>query len=248
MNSDGHVMVQICHGDPMFAAGLRALFSAAPGFALFDREDAAEPAVRVARVTVDVVVADFDQGISRGRNSRMPATGHMSPEPRVLIFTSRSSEADIRCALRAGVHGYLVQGCSQEAAICAVRDLTRGVRYLCPVASKRMADSLSHETLTERESDVLELLGDGLSNKLIARRLNLAVGTVKAHIRGILAKLEARSRTHAVLVAVERGLVRKDIGTSNGLAEVSRREVLHARSSFPLHRSVGATTAAEIHV
>jgi DNA-binding CsgD family transcriptional regulator len=115
------------------------------------------------------------------------------------------------------------------------------------VASKRMADSLSHEALTERESDVLELLCDGLSNKLIARRLNLAVGTVKAHLRGILAKLEARSRTHAVLVAVERGLVRKDIGTSSGLAEVSRREMPHARSSFPLQRT-GATTAAEIHV
>ena len=85
--------------------------------------------------------------------------------------------------------------------------LGRGLRYLGLEVSQRMADSLTRETLTARESEVLRLLAAGLCNKSIASRLLIGVGTVKAHVRGIMGKLGASSRTQVVTIAAQRGLV-----------------------------------------
>ena len=124
-----------------------------------------------------------------------------------MVFTCRGSEWEIHSALQAGIQGYLLQGCSADDAVRGVKSLARGVSFFCSTASQKMVDCVTHQTLTRRESDVLKLLSDGLSNKLIARELDVAVTTVKAHLRAILAKLGANSRTHAVLVAARRGLV-----------------------------------------
>jgi DNA-binding NarL/FixJ family response regulator len=131
------------------------------------------------------------------------------------VYTSRCSEADVRLALRAGVLGYLVQGCSSEDATLATRAVHRGERYFCAVATERMANSLAHSALTAREIEVLELLADGLSNKLIARQMNLTVGTVKSHVGAILDKLGAISRTQAVIVATHRGLVQRSLDNAD---------------------------------
>ena len=199
MHAQSPIRLQVCHRDALLAAGLRAILRADPGLLVMDGGD---------ETGAQVIVADYDQGLAAASHPRRTAD-ETRAAPKVLVFTSRCSEADVRSALRAGVLGYLVQGCSPQDAIQAVRSVHRGARHFCSLASKRMADSLAHSALTEREIEVLNRLADGLSNKLIARHFDLAVGTVKSHVKSILGKLGASSRTHAVVVAGDRGLVQR---------------------------------------
>jgi DNA-binding NarL/FixJ family response regulator len=199
MQSSDPIRVQVCHGDALLAAGLRAILRNDPDLIVMDGNDPSD---------AQVVVADYEQGLALARGPARPED-RPRPPPRVLVYTSRCSEADVRLALRAGVLGYLVQGCSSQDAIQAARSVHRGARYFCPLATERMANSLAHSALTAREIEVMELLADGLSNKLIARHMNLTVGTIKSHVGAILDKLGASSRTQAVIVASSRGLVQQ---------------------------------------
>lgn len=124
-----------------------------------------------------------------------------------MAVTQIRSEWDVRAAMNAGVDGYVLQGCPLEELIHGVRMLAQGSRYLCPAVVHLIADSLTREALTSRETDVLGLLAQGASNKLIAHQLGIAVGTVKAHMRSIMDKLDATTRAHVVTVACRRGLV-----------------------------------------
>lgn len=201
MYAHHQIRVQVCHRDALLAAGLRAVLRSDPDLFVMDGSDP---------TGAQVIVADYDQGIAAaGLPAQAADTGQ--PAPKVLVYTSRCSEADVRFALRAGVLGYLIQGCSSQDATQAVRTVHRGSRYFCSQASERMADSLTHSAPTAREVEVLALLADGLSNKLIARHMNLTVGTVKSHVGAILSKLGATSRTQAVIVATHRGLVQRSL-------------------------------------
>lgn len=155
----------------------------------------------------DVLVADRPQALrwlaERRQYQSLPPEG----AARVLVVTDSDREADVRAALRAGVHGYLMVGCEINELINGVRQLSRGSHYMCASVASRMAESLTHQQLTSREVDVLMHMVKGCSNKIIARRLDIAVGTVKAHARAIFEKLDVGSRTQAVAVATERGLV-----------------------------------------
>ncbi|MBT9486767.1 MAG: response regulator transcription factor [Rubrivivax sp.] len=203
MHAPDHIHVQICHGDALLAAGLRAILRNDPRLHVMDGGDFPD---------AQVIVADYEQGLTAARKPERP--GHSQPSaPKVLVFTSRCSEADVRFALRAGVLGYLVQGCSTQDALQAVHAVHRGARYFCAQATERMASSLAHSALTGREIEVLELLASGLSNKLIARQMNLTVGTIKSHVGAIMGKLGSSSRTQAVIVAAGRGLVQRGLAS-----------------------------------
>lgn len=201
MQAPEPIRVQVCHGDALLAAGLRAIFRNDPELLLVDGSDDTD---------TRVIVADYEQGLAAASRPARAADGRPCA-PKVLVFTSRCSEADVRFALRAGVLGYLVQGCTPQDAIQAARSVHRGARYFCPLATERMASSLAHSALTTREVEVLDLLANGLSNKLIARQMNLTVGTVKSHVGAILGKLGSTSRTQAVVVAAGRGLVQRSV-------------------------------------
>ena len=203
MHAPDPIRVQVCHGDALLAAGLRAILRNDPELLVMDGCEEAD---------AQVIVADYEQGLAAASRTGRTADGHPSA-PKVLVFTSRFSEADVRFALRAGVLGYLVQGCSSQDAIQAARTVHRGARYFCPLATERMASSLTHSALTAREIEVLDLLANGLSNKLIARQMNLTVGTIKSHVGAILGKLGSSSRTQAVIVAASRGLVQSSLAS-----------------------------------
>jgi len=213
MTVERRIAVRIVHHDPLLAAGLHAVLAADPEIDIVDAPDANGHVCHLhdAGANVDVLVADYEHGLRQAAKPRASAVRDGVAEARVMVFTSRDSESEIRHALQAAVHGYLVQGCSADETVCGVKSIARGVKYFCPTVAQRMANSIAHEVLTGRESDVLSLLFDGLSNKSIARELDVAVGTVKTHLRAILAKLGANSRSHAVSLAAERGLLWTDV-------------------------------------
>jgi len=186
--------VHIVHADPAMSAGLFVLLAAQGEWRVSSEAD--DPS---RRSLAQVLVADYATGIALARRCGV----HQA----VLIVSQLDKEWEVRTAMESGVQGYLHQSCSHDELARAVRQLVRGIRYLSEAVSRSVAASLSRATLTERETDVLELLAEGCCNKLIARRLGIGVGTVKTHVKGVMSKLDATARTHAVVVAAARGLI-----------------------------------------
>jgi len=193
------INIHIMHEDPVMAAGLRAILGDHAEFAV-STHAACPQALSVAHV----VVADYQSGIAAARQAPQE---RYSPVRRVLIVTQFDKEWEVRMAMDSGVHGYLLQGCSADELVKAARLLSQGLRYLSESVTRCVADSLSRESLTGRETDVLRLLAQGCCNKSIARELGIGVGTVKTHVKGLMSKLDATARTHAVVVATQRGLI-----------------------------------------
>jgi DNA-binding NarL/FixJ family response regulator len=133
------------------------------------------------------------------------------PGLRVLVFTSFGEDALIRATLDAGATGYLLKDALQHDLVNAIRSVASGEAFLAPAAQRQLMELLrkphpSRDALTAREFDVLRLIAEGLSNKQIARRLNLTEGTVKGYVSQILAKLHLNDRTQIALYAVRHGL------------------------------------------
>ena len=195
------VHVLIAHGDAIVNAGLAALLGAHADMQI--TVVGAEQAT--AYSGADVIILDHRSGMEHMRRSA--AAHHGDSQPRVLIVTQLEREWEVRTAMMAGVHGYLLQNSDSEQLLTAVRTLSRGTRYLSADLSRCVADSFTRIGLTSRETDVLQLLAQGQCNKSIARELGIGVGTVKTHVKGLFDKLGATARTHAVVLATRRGLV-----------------------------------------
>ena len=199
-NRDNKVRVLIAHSDAIVCAGLAALLGA-------EHDLHAELALAEhLPAQADVVILDHKGALEHMRRCAN-TPHHGEAQPRVLIVTQMEREWEVRTAMMAGVHGYLLQNCPADQLLAAVRALSRGMRYLSADLSRCVADSFTRIGLTSRETDVLQLLAQGQCNKSIARELGIGVGTVKTHVKGLFDKLGATARTHAVVLATRRGLV-----------------------------------------
>lgn len=199
---DNPTRVLVLHAEAIVGFGLAAALGAQAGFEV---QVGALPDSSHADGGFDVVVCDYDTGLGLARAARQQSPQRNAA--RLLLMTAQDREQAVRQALECGVHGYMLQGCPVDEFVTGVRTLARGQRFLSLAVAQRMADSMTREALTCRESEVLDLLACGQCNKSIASDLQIAVGTVKAHVKAIMSKLEASSRTQAVSVAVQRGLV-----------------------------------------
>lgn len=191
------VRVSVIHEEPLIATAIVAVLARHGGFEIVGRDEASVPAAHV-------VVADYAAGL---RVLQGPRHRHVACRPRVVLLTPHVSEFEIRCALEHGVRGYLGADCHAEELIEAVQALQRGMNHLADAISARLADSLTRKPLTLRELEVLRMVAAGASNKLAARRLEISVGTVKAHLKNVLDKLDAATRTEASIIARQRGIL-----------------------------------------
>jgi two-component system NarL family response regulator len=187
------------HHDPVVRAGIVASLRQHAAFDV--REDGMTPDA----ASMAVFIADYPQALQWMVAAAAECAS--PPRARILVLTSNDREADIRRAIEAGVHGYLLLGSPLSELVEAVTALAHGARYLGRSVAQRMADSLARASLTARETDVLRLVAAGESNKAIARQLHIEVGTVKTHVNAIMGKLDATSRTQATAIAFARGLV-----------------------------------------
>jgi DNA-binding NarL/FixJ family response regulator len=203
------IKVLITHSDPFIAAGLVTLLRERRDFEVVVRSHVLTSNARSKRLpSSHVVVADYDSGMRL-----LEAAGAL--RPRVIILTQSDSEVMICRALERGVRGYLLLGCSLQELINSLRTVDVGNMALGPLAVSRVADRMKQRALTYREEDILRELMLGLSNKGIARKLTLAPGTVKTHVKAILRKLDVTSRTGAVAIAQRRGILREETECSN---------------------------------
>jgi DNA-binding NarL/FixJ family response regulator len=199
--------VLVMHPDPILTAGLVAALRQHPAFEVFvhgvDNLGSKGP-------EVNVVIADYGNAMRLTEVARRDGLG-LRRDARILALTPNDREADIRRAIEAGVHGYLLVGGPLDELLDGVKAVARGMRYMSMSVAQRMADSLTRATLTTRETEVLKLVATGQSNKAMARQLRIELGTVKSHMSAIMGKLGANSRTHAVRIAAARGLVEEHV-------------------------------------
>jgi two-component system NarL family response regulator len=197
--------VLVIHEDPILAMGLSAILGAESNINVSIKEDFSISGF-ICPPSTDVVIADYDTGV--GLAALYRGQTHI-PEsaPRIMIVTSFDREWHVCSALNLGVHGYVLQCCRRDELLLAIRKLDNGANYVCQMMSQMAISSLSRESLTPREHGVLNLLANGACNRTIARALGITIHTTKAHVKSILEKLDAVSRTEAAVIAMKRGLV-----------------------------------------
>lgn len=189
------VRVRVAHGLPLIASGVAAVLAKSGDF---------EVSVFSTLGASDVLVADVDTGLR--------ALSDGGPHRRVIVIAQDDGEVAIRNVLEKGARGFLLQNCSVEELTNAVKTVSRGGTAFAPVVTNRIAESFSSEPLTRRELEVLRLMVHGLSDKDMARKLIVSLGTVKSHMKSILTKLGATRRTEAAAIAQRRGIARLDGG------------------------------------
>jgi DNA-binding NarL/FixJ family response regulator len=123
------------------------------------------------------------------------------------MLTMSDSDGDIQRALRAGASGYILKSMHMDEMLSVIRSVHAGRRQIPPEVAARLAEYLGNDELTARELDVLRLIRDGFRNKQIADQLSISENTVNFHIKNLVDKLQANDRTHAVTIALRRGLL-----------------------------------------
>ena len=129
------------------------------------------------------------------------------PEARIIILSTFDCDVEVQRALAAGARSYVLKSMSPGDMADVIRKVHAGKKPIPPEVAIHLAEHLSDDALTEREIEVLQHVSAGNSNKIIADALNLSEHTVKGHLKNIPSKLEANDRTHAVTIALHRGLL-----------------------------------------
>nr|WSY53036.1 response regulator transcription factor [Streptomyces sp. NBC_00886] len=219
--TSGTIRVLIADDQQMVRQGFTVLLNAQPGIEVVGQAvDGLDAVVKVAELAPDVVLMDI----------RMPELGGIeatrritvaTPQIKVLVLTTFDLDEYVYEALRAGASGFLLKDASADQLAEAVRVVAAGDALLAPGITRRLIAEFSRldgtprtplkarvGELTERETEVLALIAQGLSNAEIAEHLVVAEQTVKTHVGRILVKLGLRDRTQAAVFAYESGLVR----------------------------------------
>ncbi|GAB3205268.1 response regulator [Marinactinospora thermotolerans] len=217
------IRVLLADDEAMIRAGVRAILSADPEIEVVAEAADGRAAVELARShRPDVALLD----IRMPRLDGLAAVAEMrraAPATAVVILTTFGEDDYIARALGEGASGFLLKAGDPRELLAGVRAVAEGAAFLSPRVAQRVIAELGDGRmargaearrrageLTERERDVLALLGEGLSNAEIGRRLHLVEGTVKSYVSAILGRLGVRNRVQAAIVAYEAGLVAQD--------------------------------------
>jgi DNA-binding NarL/FixJ family response regulator len=206
----GRLRVILADDHTVMRAGLVALLSSEPSIEIVGEAGDGRAAVElVARAEPDVALLDLRMPVLDG----VAATAEIIAarrRTRVLILTTYDTDSDIERAVEAGATGYLLKDATSEQLVEAIHAASRGETVLAPRVAQRLVARMRQPApvaLTPREVDVLTGVADGLNNAEIGKRLFIAEATVKTHLLRIFAKLDVSDRTHAVVTALQRGLL-----------------------------------------
>ena len=207
MSDPAPCRVLIADDHPIVRTGLVGMVAAQPCLCLVGQADSGEAAIALYRqLRPDLVLMDLRMPGLDGV-AAIQAIRALDPGARIVILTTFDGEEDIYRGLRAGAKAYLLKDAPHEQIIDCIQAVMRGQRYLPPSLALKLADRMEGDALSRRELEVLRQMMTGKSNKEIARVTSITEGTVKFHVTAVMAKLNVKSRTEAVAVALRRGLI-----------------------------------------
>ncbi|HTZ06343.1 MAG TPA: response regulator transcription factor [Gaiellaceae bacterium] len=187
--------------------GLRLSLSRAPHIRVIGEAGDGESAVALAeRRRPDVVIMDVRMPGMDGLEATKLMTEKV-PETSVLIFTAYSERSLLSRGLESGAKGYILKEAPHQTLLRAIEKVAGGEGYVDPALMPEFFTKDKDDMLTAREREILQLLADGMSNADVATKLFISQETVKSHVRHILAKLEADTRTHAVAIALRDSII-----------------------------------------
>jgi len=192
---------------PVFREGLNTIIASQPDMLLVAQAgNGAEALEEFRRHRPDITLMDLRLPGTNGIDTLIAIRGEF-PRARVIILTTSDGDGDIQRALRSGASGYILKSMPKNEMLGVIRSVHAGNRHVPPAVAARLAEHLGEEDLTDRELEVLRLIRDGYRNKQIADELAIAETTVNFHIKNLVDKLGANDRTHAVTIALRRGLL-----------------------------------------
>ncbi len=192
---------------PVFREGLSTIIGSQQDMLMVAQAtNGAEAVTEFRRHRPDITLMDLRLPGTNGTDTLIAIRGEF-PQARIIILTTSDSDGEIQRALRAGAAAYVLKSMPKNQLLDIVRSVHAGKRHIPPEVAARLAEHMGDDDLTSRELEVLRLIRDGYRNKQIADRLSVAETTVNFHIKNLVDKLGANDRTHAVTIAVRRGLL-----------------------------------------
>jgi len=168
--------------------------------------DGREAVALHAALRPDVTLMDLQMPVMDGVEA-IHAIRSASPQARIVVLTTYRGDVQAVRAFKAGASGYLLKNMLRKELLETIRAVHGGRRRIPPEIAASIAEYAVTDALTDREEEVLRQVAAGLANKQVAHRLEITEETVKTHMKSILAKLSARDRTHAVTIALKRGII-----------------------------------------
>jgi DNA-binding NarL/FixJ family response regulator len=192
---------------PLLREGIAALIGSEEDMELVGEASNGREALDLFRkLKPDITLMDLQMPEMNGIDA-IGAIRGVFPDARIIVLTTQPGDVQVSRALRAGARAYLLKGMLRKELLDTIRAVHVGQKRLSPEIAAEIAEHATDGALTPREIEVLRLVAAGNANKEIGVRLSLTEVTVKSHVKNVLAKLGANDRTHAVAIALKRGII-----------------------------------------
>jgi DNA-binding NarL/FixJ family response regulator len=201
------IRVLMVDDHPLLREGIAAVIDGQPDLEVVGEATNGREAVELFRTcNPDIVLMDLQMPVMGGIEA-IAAIRSEFPKARIVVLTTYKGDTQALRAFKAGASGYLLKSMLRKDLLDTIRSVHAGHRRIPPEIANEIAEHHTDDALSQREIEVLRRVAAGGANKIIAGELNISEETVKAHMRSILAKLSANDRTHAVMIALKRGII-----------------------------------------
>jgi DNA-binding NarL/FixJ family response regulator len=201
------ITVMVADDHPMMREGIAALLSQESDIHLVGEASDGEQAVELHRkLRPDVTLMDLQMPRAGGLDA-IVAIRAEAPSARIIVLTTYGGDALAKQALKLGARAYLLKSAVRKDLLDTIRAIRRGQTRVSTEVARAIASKIAAEDLTPRELEVLRLIAAGNPNKRVAAKLNLSEETIKGYVKNILGKLGAHDRTHALTLAITRGII-----------------------------------------
>lgn len=207
MNSTGPIRILTVDDHPLLREGIAAVLANEPDMVLIaEAADGREAVEKFRAHQPDVTLMDVQMPEVNGIDAIVKIREEF-PDARIIVLTTYTGDAQAARAFKAGASGYLLKSMVRKELIDTIRTVHSGKKRIPPEIAVEMAEHHTDDALTLRELEVLRKVAAGNANKMVAQLLNVSEETIKAHMKSILSKLGANDRTHAVTIALKRGII-----------------------------------------
>jgi len=207
MNTSRQIRILTVDDHPVLREGIAAIVAAEPDMMVVAEAGNGREAIELYRVhRPDITLMDLQMPLMSGTDA-IAAIRVDFPNARIIVLSTYSGDAQAVRALKAGASGYLLKSMVRKELADTIRSVHAGRKKIPPEIAIKMAEHHGDDALTEREIEILREVAAGNANKVIADNFSISEQTVKAHMRSILSKLGANDRTHAVTIALQRGII-----------------------------------------